>query len=188
MSRDFIDDRRRGLEEAFFAKHNEALLQRLREVEVSAFRRQAMAAASGITDETVLEKLISLNVSSETIAAISMVPLVAVAWADGSVDERERAAILAATVDAGLDEHGASYALLGQWLREPPRHELLAAWKTYIAAVAGTLDDAGRQALKDELLSQARGIAEAAGGFLGVGRRVSPAEEAVLKQLEATLP
>lgn len=188
MSGDLLEDRRRALEEAFFAKHNDALLQRMREAETTASRRQAIAAASGIADEAVLDKLMSLNISSETVAALSMVPLVAVAWADGSIDERERAAILGGAVDAGLDERGPSYELLGQWLGKPPSPELLAAWKTYIAAVAGALDGAGRQALKGELLGRARGVAEAAGGFLGVGQRVSPAEDAVLKQLEAALP
>lgn len=188
MSGDFMEDRRRALEEAFFAQHNEVLLRRMREADTTASRRQAIAAASGIADEAVLDRLLGLNMSSETAAALAMVPLVMVAWADGDIDERERVAILGGAVDAGLDEQSASYELLGQWLREPPSPELLAAWKIYVAAVAGALDDAGRRALKGELLGRARTVAEAAGGFLGVGRRVSPAEDAVLKQLEAAVP
>ena len=188
MSQDFMEDRRRALEEAFFAKHNEALLQRLREAEVTTSRRQAIAAASGITDDAVLDELMGLNIGSETVAALSMVPLVVVAWADGSIDERERSAVLSGAAAAGLDEDGPSYRLLGQWLRQPPPTELLAAWTAYIKAVAGTLDHAGRRALKDELLNRARAVAEAAGGFLGVGRKISPAEDAALKQLEAALP
>ncbi len=187
MSRDFLEDRRHALEEAFFAKHNE-MLRRLREAEATASRREALAAASGITDHAVLDRLISLGIGSETAAALSMVPLVVVAWADGRIDERERAAILARAAETGLDKDGPSYGLLGAWLQQPPPAQLFDAWTSYVAAAAGALDSAARRALKAELLDRARAVAEAAGGFLGVGRKVSPAEDAALKRLEAALP
>lgn len=188
MSKDFLDDRRHALEEAFFAKHNEALLRRLREADATASRRQAIAEASGITDGAVLDRLTELGVSSETVAALSMVPLIVVAWADGGIDERERTAILSGAADAGIDKGSPGYEVLGQWLRQPPSPELLAAWEAYIGAVAEALDHAARRTLRDDLLGRARRVAEAAGGFLGVGRMVSPAESATLKRLEAALP
>lgn len=188
MSKDFLEDRRHALEEAFFAQHNEALLRRLREADAAASRRQTIAAASGITDDAVLDRLMDLGIGSETVAALSVVPLVVVAWADGSIDERERAAILSGAADAGIDKDSPGYEVLGQWLRQPPPPGLLAAWEAYIGAVADTLDRPARRTLRDDLLSRARRVAEAAGGFLGVGRMVSPAENAALKQLEAALP
>jgi hypothetical protein len=184
MSGEFLDDRRRALEEEFFARHNEALRRRLQE---TASRRQEVAAATGITDGATLDKLTALGLGGDTLAAISLVPLVAVAWADGGVDERERAAILSAAAEAGLDKRGASYEVLNQWLAHRPRPELLDSWKGYIGAISGTLDDSGRRALRDKLLGRARAVAEAAGGVLGLGRKISPAEDAVLKQLEAVL-
>jgi hypothetical protein len=41
-----------------------------------------------------------------------------------------------------------------------------------------------KQALKQDLLGRARVVAEAAGGFLGLGTRISSAEQAVLTELE----
>lgn len=188
MNKDFLKDRRYALEEAFFAKHNEALLQWLREADATASRRQAIAAASGITDDAVLDRLMELGIGSGTVAALSMVPLVVVAWADGSLDERERTAVLSGAAEAGIDKDGPGYELLGQWLRQPLPAGLVDTWTAYIGTVAGGPDHAGRRALRDDLLSRARRVAEAAGGFLGVGRMVSPAESAALKQLEAALP
>ena len=188
MSKDFPEDRRHALEEAFFAKHNEALLRRLREADAMATRRQTLAAASGITDDAVLDRLMGLGLGSETVAALSMVPLIVVAWADGGIDERERTAILSGAVETGIAKDGPGYEVLGQWLRQPPSPELLAAWEAYIGAAADALDQPARRTLKDDLLSRARRVAEAAGSFLGVGRMVSPAEGAVLKRLEAALP
>jgi hypothetical protein len=78
--------------------------------------------------------------------------------------------------------------LFEQWLAEPPPPVLLAAWKDYISAFSSTLSQEARRTLKRELLGRARAVAEAAGGFLGLGRKISPAEERVLKQLEGAFP
>jgi hypothetical protein len=187
MSDKILDDRRRALEEAFFAKHNEALQRRLQEAGEREAKQQALAMATGISDPAALDRLAALDVGVEALAALSLVPLVAVAWADGTMGQRERAAVLSAAA-AGLDDKGPSYELLEQWLAQPPPPALLTAWEAYIGAILGTLDDTGRRALKSELLDRARAIAESAGGFLGMGRKVSPAEEAVLKRLERALP
>jgi hypothetical protein len=46
------------------------------------------------------------------------------------------------------------------------------------------LDEDGKRALKLDIVRRARAVAEATGGFLGIGRRVSAEEEAVLRELE----
>jgi hypothetical protein len=184
MSEEFLGDRRKALEEEFFAKHNQQLLRQLRETTAAKAKHDALAAASGITDVAVLAQLAAVDLSSETVAALSLVPLVEVAWADGRLDDKERSALLAAAEHAGLSKDSASYQLLEEWLRQRPSPKLLAAWKAYVAALARMLDVQATQALKQDLLGRAREVAEAAGGFLGLGKRVSSAEQAVLTELE----
>jgi hypothetical protein len=48
------------------------------------------------------------------------------------------------------------------------------------------LSDETRQKLKEDLLGRARDVAKAAGGLLGMGRKVSKVEQAVLDELETT--
>jgi hypothetical protein len=60
MSKDFLHERERALEEAFFAEQDQALLRRLRDADAKRTKKQALAEASGITDDAVLEKLVSL--------------------------------------------------------------------------------------------------------------------------------
>ena len=184
MSDEFLGQRKNTLEEAFFAEENERLRQRLREADQAKSRKAALAEASGITDDAVLERLAALNLGSDTLAALSVAPLVMVAWADGSMDDKERSAVLAGAEEAGVGRQGVGHQLLDRWLREAPPRDLLATWVDYIRAISAALGDEGRRALKAELLGRARRVAEAAGGFLGVGRRVSPSEEAVLERLE----
>ncbi len=51
-------------------------------------------------------------------------------------------------------------------------------------ALCSTLSAEPKQALKEQVIGHARGVAEAAGGFLGLGSKVSSKEKAVLDDLE----
>jgi hypothetical protein len=184
MSEEFLGDRRKALEEEFFAKQNRQLLRELQRTTAAKARQEALASASGITDSAVLEQLAAVDLSGETVAALSLVPLVEVAWADGHLDAKERSALLTAAEQAGLNKDSASYQLLDEWLREAPSPRLLEAWKAYVAALSRTLDAQATQALKQDVLGRARAVAEAAGGFLGLGSRISNAEQAMLRELE----
>lgn len=183
MSDEFLGDRRSALEEAFFAKRNEELRQKLRQMDEVRQKKAALAAASGITDDAVLETLGALNIGSDTLTALSLVPLIAVAWADGSIDDKERGAVLSAAAATGIGQQDVSHRMLDQWLARRPGPELLGSWRSYIGALSSAMSPDERRALQRELLDRARSVAEAAGGFLGVGRKVSAPEEAVLQDL-----
>ena len=182
MSREFLNERRVALEAAFFAEQDARLLQRLKAADEAKTKKEALAAASGISDGAVLDELVALGIDGNTLAALSLAPLVAVAWADGEPDEKERGAVLSAAAKAGLGEGDVGRELLDRWLKTRPPPELFAAWKDYVRATAGLLDEGARRALRAELLDRARSVAEATGGTLGIGR-VSPAEDAVLERL-----
>jgi hypothetical protein len=188
MSKGQLGDHAKAAEESFFAKQNEALRQRLRESEEIKAKKQALSAASGVTDDGLLDKLVALNLPGETLAALSLAPLVMVAWADGRVDSNERAAVLSAAEGSGLGQHEASYQLLERWLAEPAPPDTLIKWKAYVEVLSATLGKEAGQALKSTILARARGVAEAAGGFLGIGSKVSSAEKAVLAELERAFP
>ncbi|HSL84481.1 MAG TPA: hypothetical protein VLF66_17040 [Thermoanaerobaculia bacterium] len=178
-----LGERKKALEEQFFARQEKELRERVRREAESKARRQALAEASGIRDEAVLDHLASLDLDGETVAALSLVPLVEVAWADGTLHDNEREAVLRAARESGVAPDTAAGALLESWLETRPDAELLTAWEGYVEALVAGLDGAERQALRHELLDRARAVAESAGGFLGMGK-VSDAETAMLARLE----
>jgi hypothetical protein len=188
MSGHNIGDSRKALEEAFFARENEALRQRLRALDESKQKKEALAAASGIQDDAVLEKLAALNISGETLAALSLIPQVTVAWADGDIDDKERSAVFSRASEVGVAPGDVSHELFERWLTERPPQSLVAAWKDYAGALAATLSHEDRHAFKAEILNRARGVAEAAGGFLGIGKKVSPPEQKALDELARAFP
>jgi tellurite resistance protein len=183
MSEEAFGKRRHALEESFFEKKNRELLENLKNEVQSGERKAALSQASGITNETVLEHLVSLEIGPEAVAALSMVPLLAVAWADGRMEKQEREAVLKAANVQGLCRIEAVANLLEHWLTQQPDASLLEGWKEYVAALCQHLDNPARESLKKEVLGQARKVAESAGGFLGIGS-VSSEEKAVLKELE----
>ena len=180
MSDKILGDRGKALEELFFSKENEIYRKAQQEKEELDNSKEALAAASGISDDAVLEHLVALDIRGDTLAALSLVPLVEVAWADGTMDESERGAILSAAADSGLG--GKSAALLDTWLVTQPDHSVISAWKDYVAALTSTMDTTARDNLKQELLSRARTVAEAAGGILGIGK-ISREEQDKLEEL-----
>jgi len=184
MSKDFLHDRERALEEAFFAEQDQALLRRLRDADAKRTKKQALAEASGITDDAVLEKLVSLGVDGATVAALSLVPLVLVAWADGQVDARERNAVLAAAAEVGVEERGAGRQLLDRWLATRPPPQLIGAWMDYIRAISPKLNEAAKRQLRSDLLDRAHKVAGVAGGLLGIESRTSSVEKEMLARLE----
>ncbi|MCA9268338.1 MAG: hypothetical protein KDA41_07695 [Planctomycetales bacterium] len=181
---DALHKRGRTMEERFFAGHNANLLEQLRQRELDKITKADISAATGIHDDDLLDRLIGLNINLETLAALSLIPLVEVAWADGTMHDKEREAILQATAEAGIPTGGPGHQLLSQWLNEKPHADLLPAWKDFVGALAQSLDAKGYAEVKDNLLSRARQVAEAAGGILGIGK-ISAAEQQMLDALAA---
>ncbi|NQT11268.1 MAG: hypothetical protein HQ582_00875 [Planctomycetes bacterium] len=174
----------RVLEDKFFAERDQELLQALRDEAACKERKKALADASGIADDALLDQFDELDFNCETLAALSLVPLIAVAWADGNVDVKERRAVLDAAEQKGMDKGLPACQLLERWLARKPDDALLAAWKGYVGALSQTLSEPAKKALKEDLLGRARAVAEAAGGLLGFGNKVAKSEEAVLDDLE----
>jgi hypothetical protein len=183
-SKEFLRDRRETLEDEFFHKLQSEQIARLREELDRKQTREELSKACGIADEAVLDHLISLGVTGTTMAAMSMVPLVWVAWADGEVQEAERKAVLQAAGERGIEDGSAAYQMLSSWLALKPAHDLYEAWQRYTRSLADTLVPAQRAQLKEQIVGLARKVGEAAGGFLGM-RKMSKDEEQALSSIEA---
>ena len=185
MSEVSLEERGRALENQFYEKENKEKLASLKEKLDTQGTKEALRKASGMTDDAVLEKLVHLGLRSNTIAALSLVPLLQVAWADGTIQDNERVAILQGAHGKGLEEGTDGYELLQTWLSHRPDDDLFVAWEAYIHALAAQLNSEQRRLLKNQILGFAKMVAASAGGILGFGK-VSASEEKVLARIEAS--
>lgn len=177
----------RALEEAFFAKQDALLLDKLRKEARQKERRRALREVVPNADDALLDRLLELDLGPETVLALILIPLVSVAWADGRIEARERAALLKAAEERGVKEGSPARRLLESWMERQPGTKLLDAWKRFVPVIWSRLEEAERRTVHARMMDLARGVAEAAGGFLGLGSKTSPAERAVLDDLERSL-
>jgi hypothetical protein len=180
MTRSTLEEHREVLEEAFY-RDSDAMVTVRHEPEEDEIDN--LATASGIPDTDLLAKLAQLGIRSDTLAALTLVPLIEVAWADGHMDDKEKSAVLAGAASVGIEEGSPSHSLLRRWVEEQPSPDLFKLWRQYIGALCQELGGQAVTRLRDAILDRSREVARAAGSFLGFGNNISPEEAAVLSEL-----
>lgn len=170
--------------DALFFNRDKHLVEAFRERLDQLERRQQLEHVSDIRDEAALDRLLGLGITAESLAALGLVPLVWMAWADGEVAAKERDRIVAMAQAAGIEPHNGRFPLLERWLKRRPTPELIAAWQDSVKQLRQRLAPEDLETLRREILDRAGEVARASGSLLGFGVRVSPAEQAVLAEIE----
>jgi hypothetical protein len=180
-----LETRGRALQDAFFRREADAYRAQLLERERESGGELPASARDG--DPALIDRLTGLGIRADTLAALTLIPLVEVAWADGRMDASEKHAVLRGAESSGITPGSPSFGLLRLWLDRRPDQGVMDLWRAYIEAVCGALSVEARMRLRDAILGCARDVAAAAGGVLGVGA-ISQAEERVLSELESSFP
>lgn len=175
------------LEAAFFAGENSELLKQLRLRTDDERLRDQLRQVVKIKHERFLDRLVALGVRPETALALTLIPLLAVAWADGELDERERNALLTAAQQRGVVAEQIALQLLKNGLARQPDPRQYLTWKSYVRRLWGCFTVDERWQMRQTLRRSTREVAEASGGFLGLTSKVSEAERKILEEIEALL-
>jgi hypothetical protein len=175
-------------EEGLYLHQTSDLLHHLRVTEERTEAIRQLAQVSGITDESILDELLVHDISAAHAAALPLVPLLLVAWADGAMDAPERLVIMKAMKDHDLIPSQPAYELLVSWLDEPPGHFLFELWDIYVRGIRTVMDESTYEEWKNRIMDRAEFVAAAAGGFWGIGFTISDAEKAMLAKLDDSFP
>ena len=181
---DELNSRGESLAESFFAKRDKELLEKLKQELSNEDDRTSLKAASGIEDDAVLQGLVDQGITPESLTAVSLIPLVAVAWADREMADSEKTAILKAATEAGVTSDSVAYSVVEGWLETRPENDLLEAWKNYVASIKSKLDPSATGQLKHSVMTRSKEVARAAGGYLGLSK-ISAAEQGMIDELES---
>jgi hypothetical protein len=190
MDKDAFKERERSLEEEYVRRHEAKLLEKLRErgrlEEIAA----ALAEKLQVDNPELLHRIAGLGVTLDTGPAFMLAPLVQVAWAQGSVTDRERETVLRLAGERGVEKDSPSHAQLVEWLRARPADELFDASVEAIKTGLSVLTPAERAERVSRIVEACRQVAAASGGLsrlLGLGGGVSGEEESLLDAIAATL-
>ena len=110
-------------EDKYFQKLEQDRIESLRrERELESLRRTERAgiAASLSTSEEVANEAMELGFSAETARVMPLLPLIQVAWADGSVSVAEEKSVLELAEARGIEKGSAAHDFLSMLLVEQP--------------------------------------------------------------------
>lgn len=178
-----LTDRGRALENAFFQDLNQQLVDKMKAEEARSQTMAELSSATGITDDATLARLADAGLSVSTLAALVCVPLIQVAYADGSLESKERDAVMRAAEAAGIAAESPAAALLDSWLAKGPSETLFNGWTAYLQGIKHHMTDAAWIAMRDRVMGNCHKVAQASGGFMGMGSE-SGSEKSVIAKVE----
>jgi hypothetical protein len=180
--RDLWDERRRSFESEYFQRRERELIEKMRQRAAREAEQQSLAEQVGVDDDDVLNALHDLGYTRETVTLLHLVPLLQVAWVDGSVSAEERAGILEAARLRGVEESSPANRQLLGWLDRRPAEGFFEDTLRLIGLLLHAEPAEQQARTREDLLSYANAIARASGGILGLGS-VSAEEQAVLERI-----
>jgi len=176
---DDLFDRRRAHEDEYFRRRDRELIETARVQAEDEAARRRLGQATGLQNDGILRDLQTLGYTADIVRLLSLMPLVAVAWADGSVSAPERDAITRAARGNGIEPQSRADAQLTQWLASPPSEALREATLHALGAIFQTHAPEARAEAIRHLRASCLSVAWASGGILGF-HAVSSKEQSVL--------
>jgi tellurite resistance protein len=144
--------------------------------------RTALAETLGTDDREVLERLELLGFNADSARVLDVLPLVHVAWADGKIQERERALVLAVLEGRNLGHSSDAWLLIEALLETRPSETFLAQSLSILRLLAKKKGND-----PESIVDLCTRVAEASGGIFGIGSKVSSEERALIERIAAAL-
>ena len=181
--RDMFAAREHWIEETYFRKREQELIEKLHKLQALAIEREHMAESTGIQDQTMLQELQEDGYTEETIALLPLVPLVEVAWGEGGAADREREMIFQIARSRGIEPGSKAHDQLARWLALRPSEHFFEDTLHAIRLMFDALPSEQRRASRENLLAHCNQIAAlVSGGILGRGK-ISDEEQALIAHI-----
>jgi hypothetical protein len=180
-----LADRGRSLEQEFFRKRDQELIEKMRKAAAADEARRDLSAASGLQDPELLQELELLGFTRDTVSLLPLVPLIQVAWAEGTVSDAERRLLTQLARSRGITEHSAADLELDRWLSTRPSDAVFSRATRLVQAIL-TSAESPFGLTPEQLVKYCEDIAAASGGIFGINR-ISAEERALLMTIAAAL-
>ena len=169
--KDIFVEREHWLEEEYFRKKNQELVEKMRERQAREADRQKMSEMTGVSDQDALGALQDLGFTADTVQLLHIAPLVEVAWAEGGIADREREMIFKVARSRRVEPGSLADVKLSHWLEERPSERFFESILRAIRVVLELLPAEQRVASRRDLITYCSQIAAVVeGGILGRGQ------------------
>ncbi len=170
-----LDPLRKAQEDEYFVRQNRELASKL--------KAKMALQSSGVQDNALREELTKAGFSSDTLSLLFLVPIVDVAWADRRMEDKEKKEILHVAEQRGVSAGSTSAKILNRWLSENPQNDIdYVKCKKFVDVFLKEIEK-NTPGAAGWVLDAATAVANATGGVLGFGSRISAAESDALKAL-----
>lgn len=140
--------------------------------------QRRIAASAGTDDLDVAARIRALGFDGDSARVFDLLPLVHVAWADGTIQRAERATLLRVLESRGIEPNSEAFRLIESLLEERPSDAFLNESLSVLRTVTGGL---GERAT--DIVDLCIDIAAASGGFLGLGQRIDTDEKELIGEI-----
>lgn len=181
--KDVFAQREHWLEEEYFRKRNQELLEKLHQQRALEVEREHIAEVIGVNDQDLLTALQELGFHEDSLQLLHIVPLVQVAWAEDSIAEYERERILQFAFLHGILPGSASFNKLIDWLTEKPSEQFFENTLHAIGLVFAALPPEQREESRKNLINYCNQIAASVGRRLLGLSQVSKEERAIIAHI-----
>jgi hypothetical protein len=170
-------------EEEYFHRLDAELLEQMRRQAAADGERLRLAEVSQISDVAILDALSRAGFHHTNASLLPLVPLIDVAWVDGSVSDAEKETIIGIARREGIEKGSPADEQLAAWLQHKPSEEVFHAARLALRALIGALLECQREVRKRLLLQSCTEVASASGGLFGLTSPISPAERDLVAEL-----
>lgn len=164
------------------ARLRQEIRDRLERQAMEEANRREIAGSLGTDDKAVVDRIAALGIDGEMARVIHLLPLVQVAWADGTVSVSERRTILEAVAATGVEPGSRAATFITSLLESRPSQTLLDA---ILSIIRDLLQVKGLKA--NSLIEACQHVATASGGLFGFGNKVSAEEAEAIRRVAKAL-
>ncbi|MEM1348114.1 MAG: hypothetical protein AAGI01_06145 [Myxococcota bacterium] len=136
------------------------------------------------TTEDIANEALELGFDAQTARVLPLVPMIEVAWADGTVSTDEESTVLDLAIRRGIERGTASYEFLQRLMTERPSSLFFERVNRVIMAMVASDPESWMTETLPELAIK---VAEASGGFFGLGDKVAAEERELIEKLAEQL-
>src|SRR5688500_14462776 len=132
---DPLAKRGRALEDDYFRKKDRELIEKIRQAGAAERVRKDLGHKAGLDDPQLVQELLDLGFTPDTVPLLPLVPIIQMAWAEGGITKPERELILRLARSRGIEVGSAADRQLTEWLASQPPEAVFARARRLIRAM-----------------------------------------------------